>query len=116
MDTRLSTRSRQARQQKQDTSLLKKKTITHEVSQMSPPNLDYSSSSSQRLNQSNYIVQPEVRRYSYDPSVQGNLIVVPPSVSNFIISNIHNPSSIISCLGEYYWKALCIPEPCKMYY
>lgn len=111
MDTRLSTRTRQAKQQEASTPVIKKKSVLEELP-CSSPDLDYSSPS-QNSAQPSFIPHQNSRSYVHDSPVQGNLIIVPPYVSSFIMSNLNNPSIIRSHIGDYYWHALCVSEPFK---
>lgn len=106
IDTRHSTRSRQNKQQKQDTVVIKNNKRSNNYQVNPTPQSEYLSTPIQSC----VGMQLPSNNKSHCSPVQGNLIVIPPHISQYIISNRHNPSAIRSYIGEYYWKALCSPN------
>ena len=108
MDTRHSTRSRQNKQQKQDVVSNKKRKVVSDISVTSSSELQ---SPVQTSTGNVYVQQMPIDYPIPNPSSQGKLIVVPPHISHFISTNINNPSLIRAYIGDYYWNALCVPNP-----
>ena len=103
MDTRMSTRNRHGKQQRNNQVETKKK---HSRNDYSSSDTDYSASPIQKARPKK--IDTKSGNQSKIP-VQGSLIIIPPFITHFITKNIHNPESIRSLIGDYYWQALCTP-------
>ena len=112
MDTRLTSRNRRVRLRKDSVISATSKSRGH----MSSSADSSDSLSPSQSHSSETVSVPQQKKDVYYlsqvpfPKPQGRLIVVPPEVSNFIRAYNNNPDYIRACLGDYYWKALCIPS------